>query len=385
LVGSVSSAIAIGAILIALNKAETIYSNRDLPQPRTPINVAALTEIGQAPKDNEAYHVWRAAEGNSQDVPPGEYLVDNSGRIRYLVDPGINGVLPGHSVNFTSPKARLMAFITDGILNRNLPWGLVMLGVSIAVVLELCGVPSLPFAVGVYLPLSSSTPIFVGGLVRWIADWRSSRAEGTRNVAESDADMSPGVLLSTGYIAGGAIAGVLIAFLSFSESIPKVLGAWQYRVVTVTQPKPAEQVYRDIAKQEIEGGTEPLNDSQQRELAALAGVMNRELARTSSDQKTFQARPDQVQRLAEDERRLLQAAAVNPGDQARKQQLMRSAKILAVSSEIAELNEDIPRTSVLQAGTGVKVPQQNWPALAAFGGLALLLTMVGMGWVLQSQ
>jgi uncharacterized oligopeptide transporter (OPT) family protein len=67
-------------------------------------------------------------------------------------------------------KARLMALITDGILNQKLPWTLVLLGVSIAVVLELCGVPSLPFAVGVYLPLSASTPIFVGGMARYAAD-----------------------------------------------------------------------------------------------------------------------------------------------------------------------------------------------------------------------
>ena len=176
LAGSISSALAIGLILIALNKAETIYSNKNLPQPRVAIDVASLTEIGQAPADNTAYHVWCATEGNPQDVPQGEYLVDNSGRIAYLVDPGINGKLPRkNGVSFTSPKARLMAFITDGILNRNLPWELVLLGVAIAIVLELCSVPSLPFAVGVYLPLSSSTPIFVGGLVRWIADWRTRR------------------------------------------------------------------------------------------------------------------------------------------------------------------------------------------------------------------
>ncbi len=81
----------------------------------------------------------------------------------YLVDPGINGVHrtrpDGTQVNkFDAPKATLMSYIIKGILNRQLPWGLVLLGVMIAVVLEMSGIPSLAFAVGVYLPLSSSTP-----------------------------------------------------------------------------------------------------------------------------------------------------------------------------------------------------------------------------------
>jgi hypothetical protein len=96
--------------------------------------------------------------------------------------------------------------------------------VSIALVLELCGVPSLPFAVGVYLPLSSSTPIFVGGLIRYLADkWGPSA--GAKAQKESASDMSPGVLLSTGYIAGGAIGGLVVAFFSFSDQIPKFLEA----------------------------------------------------------------------------------------------------------------------------------------------------------------
>lgn len=63
-----------------------------------------------------------------------------------------------------------MSYIIKGILNLQLPWGLVLLGVMIALVLEMSGVPSLAFAVGVYLPLSSSSPIFIGGMVRWLGD-----------------------------------------------------------------------------------------------------------------------------------------------------------------------------------------------------------------------
>src|SRR5690606_34002198 len=105
-------------------------------------------------------------------------------RIRYLVDPGINGVLRRRSdgtevQKYDAPKALLMAFITEGMLNQNLPWELVLLGVAIALMMELCGVPSLPFAVGVYLPLSSSAPIFVGGMVRYFADTRFRKTNST--------------------------------------------------------------------------------------------------------------------------------------------------------------------------------------------------------------
>ena len=150
-------------------------------------------------------------------MPPGKYLVDDRGQIHYLVDPGINGKLTqrddGTPVRkFTPPQAELFALITQGILSQKLPWVLVLLGVSIAVVMELCHVSSLPFAVGVYLPLSSSTPIFVGGLVRYFVE-RSSRKSRETPASELESEMSPGVLLSTGYIAGGTIAGVIVSFL----------------------------------------------------------------------------------------------------------------------------------------------------------------------------
>jgi uncharacterized oligopeptide transporter (OPT) family protein len=107
-----------------------------------------------------------------------------------------------------------MSLIIDGILTRKLPWGLVLLGVSIAIVLELSGIPSLPFAVGVYLPLSSSTPIFFGGLMRWLVDRYTGRK---KKLTPEESESSPGVLFSSGLIAGGAISGILLAILSVKE------------------------------------------------------------------------------------------------------------------------------------------------------------------------
>ncbi len=80
----------------------------------------------------------------------------------------------------------------------------------IAVALELAGVSALPFAVGMYLPLSATTPIFVGGMLRWLAD----RLRG-RSASEAETETSPGVLLSSGYIAGGTLCGLVIAFFVF--------------------------------------------------------------------------------------------------------------------------------------------------------------------------
>ena len=162
------------------------------------------------------------AEDRPAGGPAGKYLVDDTGNAAWLVDPGINGEYTtrpdGTQVRkFSAPKATLMSYIVKGILDRKLPWALVLFGVMIAIVLELCGIPSLAFAVGVYLPISSSAPVFVGGLVRWLVDKRLRHQlrehKLTKRHLTAESDKSPGVLLASGYIAGGAIAGILIAFM----------------------------------------------------------------------------------------------------------------------------------------------------------------------------
>ena len=175
----------------------------------------------QASADGNSYRVWQKT-GN-EGGPAGRYLVNGQGFCAYLVDPGING---GHSVRpdgstvtkFDAPKATLMSYIIKGILDRKLPWELVLLGVMIAVVLEMAGVPSLPFAVGVYLPLSSSAPIFLGGVIRRLVDGNLRKRLRHRNLTAeeltAEADKSPGVLMASGYIAGGAVAGIVIAFMA---------------------------------------------------------------------------------------------------------------------------------------------------------------------------
>ncbi|MBM3818616.1 MAG: oligopeptide transporter, OPT family [Acidimicrobiia bacterium] len=109
------------------------------------------------------------------------------------------------SPDVPAPQATLMATIISGLLDQNLPWGLVLVGIFIAVTLELCGIHSLSFAVGTYLPIATTAPIFAGGMVRWWVERRSGAAQ--------DSDVSSGTLFSSGLIAGGSIAGILFAVL----------------------------------------------------------------------------------------------------------------------------------------------------------------------------
>ncbi len=228
LVGALASALALGPILLKLNASATVYvpAAQVAPGLRTDASKLDVTEKlagPQASGDAKVYKVWQKLD--TVGGPSGKYLVDDAGQAAYLVDPGINGTYnkrpDGSEVRkFDAPKATLMSYIIKGILDRQLPWGLVLFGVMIALVLEMSLIPSLAFAVGVYLPLSSSSPIFIGGMVRWLIDRRrksdlikQGKAMTEQQLTE-EGDKSPGVLLASGYIAGGAIAGIIIAFVA---------------------------------------------------------------------------------------------------------------------------------------------------------------------------
>jgi len=95
--------------------------------------------------------------------------------------------------------------VINGILSRKLPWGLVLLGVSLVIAVELLGIRSLTFAVGAYLPIGTTLPIFVGGVVRWLVD----RAAARSGEGEAESDISSGSLFASGLIAAGGIAGLI--------------------------------------------------------------------------------------------------------------------------------------------------------------------------------
>ena len=224
LIGAFSSALILGPILLKLNDASTVYVPIAQVAPGLHTDASKLTANGQlqgpqAEQDAKTYKVWQKTD--NKDAPAGKYFVNNEGQAVYFVDPGINGIYTtrpdGSEVKkFDAPKAVLMSYIIKGILDRELPWALVLFGVMIALILEMAGIPSLAFAVGVYLPLASSAPLFVGGMIRWFVDQRNSKLEKNKSLTEEErqaaGDRSGGVLLSSGYIAGGALAGIVIAF-----------------------------------------------------------------------------------------------------------------------------------------------------------------------------
>jgi putative OPT family oligopeptide transporter len=220
LVGGLTSALVIGATMLALNAAGTHYTNKDLPTGKLAVPEDAPTERAGKPHEDDAaeyrvVHVRKDDERNP-GVTPGRYLVQDDGSPAYRTDVPIDRKRPkmdnGENAPepFAAPQPQLFALLIEGILGGKLEWGLVVQGVLIAVAMELAGVAALPFAVGMYLPLSASSPIFVGGMLRWLAD----RLRG-KPVSEAESETSPGVLLSSGYIAGGTLCGLILAFFVF--------------------------------------------------------------------------------------------------------------------------------------------------------------------------
>jgi OPT family oligopeptide transporter len=125
------------------------------------------------------------------------------------------------SDRYPAPQATLMATLIRGLLAHNLDWQFVMVGAALAATVELCGVGALSFAVGAYLPLSTTAPIFVGGLVRGFAD-RAARKRGDASAHE--AELGPGNLFATGLVAGGAVAGVAVALLTVNDGWARAVG-----------------------------------------------------------------------------------------------------------------------------------------------------------------
>ncbi len=249
LVGALASALVLGSLLIMLNNNETYFQKIDAANPvaaKTITEDKLFKQGGQFQSekvtngkykdtDTTNYRVWQNTEPKEGQV--GKYLVDTSGKPVYFVDPGINGIIKkdedgNELTRYDAPKATLMSYIIKGVLGQNLPWGLVILGAMIAVVLELAGVPSLAFAVGIYLPISTSTPIFLGGIVRYLVDIYLKRKLAKEDLTEeqivAETDKSSGVLMASGYIAGGAIAGILIALFAVQPTLKGIQDAAEH-------------------------------------------------------------------------------------------------------------------------------------------------------------
>jgi putative OPT family oligopeptide transporter len=406
LVGALASALVIGWTLLLLNNAGTVYSKKkDLVPDYTvaPDLLAGLARQhagGQYSDDPNDYYVFHVGESEATpQLPAGKYLADEQGKLVYFVDPAINGKLDrtddGHSVKdvkYQAPKTQLMEKIISGIFNQKLPWGLVLLGVLIAVTLELSGVPSLPFAVGVYLPLESSTPIFLGGAVRYISDLVQRRRG--RALSESESEMSPGSLLSTGYIAGASIAGVIYAFIAASPELSDSLSRFQYRTTSVSRAQSPNEAIEEAAREELGVNSAGIHAGREAAVPDLTGefaeINESEIpkyipllpdTKLKLTQGTKVIGPEGPRRLANDEEISVPSGVTTLGEFA--------SKVLGSSDKAASVfdnNKDklkLPET--LPAGAVLKVPQRDSTAALAAGAMVLFLLLVGLGLFLKTS
>jgi uncharacterized oligopeptide transporter (OPT) family protein len=213
IVGALTSVLVVGFTLILLNRAYTRIEAQNVA------NVELTSEmkvVGEATHEGKTYQVINVI--GSRTVPDGRYFYDaGAQRIEFQERVGIG------SERLPAPQAVLMSTVINGILRQSLPWGLVLLGVFIVVVMELCGIRSLAFAVGSYLPIATTAPIFCGGVVNWMLTKITKREEG---------EVSSGALFAAGLIAGGSIGGLILAAIVGFEVEDKVaLGTKYFPVI----------------------------------------------------------------------------------------------------------------------------------------------------------
>ncbi|HEU4418059.1 MAG TPA: OPT/YSL family transporter, partial [Planctomycetota bacterium] len=250
-IGVLASVLAVGWTAYVLNLSETREVRLTVSVPVRPELIAGKSSVTsrleqeEKQKDSNApapkeYLFVKLEQGDlptGQGLEPGNYLVDSTTqKAVYARHDGVG------SARLNAPQARLMATVIDGILTQKLPWDLILIGVAISLFIELMGFRALTFAVGVYLPLSSTMPVFLGGLVRKIADRRYGR--------EPDAEEEPeGTLWCSGLIAGASILGILAAMQSFVPGFDKGAGLL-----------PALAFLRDLPFAAVGGASSPLSD-----------------------------------------------------------------------------------------------------------------------------
>lgn len=160
-------------------------------------------------EDPHKYKLFNALGAST--IPNGRFLYNPAtGNIERQWVPGVG------SDKAPAPQANLMATVVNGIIDRRLPWNLVLIGVFIVVGVELLGIRSLSFAVGFYISIATTLAIFTGGIVRWLVDRAAAKAGETRD----ESDVSPGSLYASGLIAAGGVVGLLGIFIKLLENAP---------------------------------------------------------------------------------------------------------------------------------------------------------------------
>jgi putative OPT family oligopeptide transporter len=203
-IGVMVSAFAIGGTLILMNVGLAQYKPMQLA-----INMQQLPSGVHVEAEHQDYHgkdyVLLNALG-SHEVADGKYLYDPSSK--QIEIQWVQGI---GSAQAAAPQARLMATVINGILNQQLPWRLVLLGVFLVLAVELLGIRSLAFAVGSYLSIATTMAMFAGGVVRWAAEL------GREKKSDSESEVSPGSLYASGLIAAGGVFGLLAIIINLMQ------------------------------------------------------------------------------------------------------------------------------------------------------------------------
>jgi putative OPT family oligopeptide transporter len=224
-IGVAVSALAVGGTLILMNVGLAQYK---------PIRIAL--DIDHLPTGVERQTDHYIHEGKSyvlvnaigaRTIPDGKYLYDPT--TREIEVQWVQGI---GSAQAAAPQARLMATVISGILNRRLPWRLVFLGVFLVIAVELLGIRSLPFAVGSYLSIATTMPMFAGGLVRWLAE------RGRKKKSGAESEVSSGSLYASGLIAAGGVFGLLAIVINLLQDpeLGKRLPHWAARALHLPWP-----------------------------------------------------------------------------------------------------------------------------------------------------
>ncbi len=203
IVGVMASVFVIGLTLIMMNKGLAEF--RPLLMTFDIENIPAGVQIESKEFEHDGKNYYLINAIGSATVPDGKYLYNPETRVIEIQ--WIQGI---GSERAAAPQARLMATVINGILNQKLPWGLVLMGVFLVIVVELLGIRSLAFAVGSYLSIGTTLAIFCGGVVKWLA-------EGKQAAGHGESEVSSGALYSSGLIAGGAIFGLAAIGIALLE------------------------------------------------------------------------------------------------------------------------------------------------------------------------
>jgi putative OPT family oligopeptide transporter len=225
LVGVFVSALAIGGTLILMNIGLAQYKPVQIPLDVNNLPVGVERQDNSFQHEGKSYVLVNAI--GAREVPDGKYLYDPvTSRIEIQWVQGIG------SDQAAAPQARLMATVISGILNRRLPWRLVFLGVFLVIAVELLGVRSLPFAVGLYISIATTMTMFAGGLLRWMVE------RGTEQKSGAESEVSPGSLYSSGLIAAGGVFGLLAIVLNLLQDpeLSKRLPTWLTHIFFLPWP-----------------------------------------------------------------------------------------------------------------------------------------------------